>query len=112
MVMDVIQEVDDTRNNSGVQHLFDVTEFSSLGKVIRVTELVSVHKKYGKKGWSMGKDTSCATKFWVKKVQEETFENEISVLHYSSSNSPNKPYQMELSKKTLKSNSNYIIQPV
>lgn len=83
--------------------ILDPTRFSSLGKLLRVTTcVISFVKNIMSKGWNKI-STTCPLTFWVRMVQNETYQNELRVLQSSSFNDPDRP-PLELSKKTLRGN--------
>ena len=93
-----VSEVSEKENEQN--QLIEVERFSSLGKLLRVTQLVFkfINNIFVRKGWTRRVQFSCPTKYWIKTIQKDSYHRELETLTHLSSSDPNRS---ELSKKTF-----------
>lgn len=80
----------------------DITKFSSLGKLLRVTEYVFrfIRNIFIRRGLMSDLNTTTPMTFWIRQMQRKSFPAEFRILHALSKNHPNTV--AEPSTKTLK----------
>ena len=85
-------DVNMEKNDDEAQFLMDITKFSSLGKLLRVTNYVFrfIKNIFMKRGWTKNINNTNSMTFWVQEVQRECYSNEFRILHSLLENRPNK----------------------